>query len=46
MFPAVYSGHSILHIIQLYRLLGHMFIKYGPVFPTMDSNTEYWVSSV
>ena len=36
-----YTGHSIMHMIQLSILLGHVFIDFSPVFSTMHHNAEY-----
>ena len=36
----IISGPSILHIIQLCILLGHMCINNSPVFSTMHYNAE------
>ena len=36
------TGHSLLHIIQLCILLGHMFINSIPVFFPVHHNAEYW----
>lgn len=38
------SGHtsSILHIVKLLILLGHMYFNYGQVLYSMLYNAEYW----